>query len=158
MAATSIWLRENYDIYKTQKSLRWFLFGNSMYIGKKEMRPQNASYVDDSSILYTIENHCPAIIDHRTWDVAQSMMKAKDKYPKRRKHDYVFSSLLRCKRCGKSITPYPTTKKRADGSEYLYKSYRCPVARTPSAVSDRITCSMKKTITKKNWKRRLWLR
>lgn len=146
ISATSQWLREEYNHYRTQKSMRWFLLSNAMYIGKKEMRPQGANYLDPKSILYTIDDYCPAIIDQRTWDVAQSMLTSRDRNPKQKKYDYAFSSLLRCRRCGKPLTPYPTTNKRKNGV-YLYKCYRCPTARNPGQITDGSTCTMKKTIT-----------
>lgn len=147
ISATSQWLRETHGINKTQKSLRWFLFGNAMYIGKKEMRPQGANYTDPSTIEYVIDDYCPPIIDQRTWDITQSMLKSKDKHPGKKVYTYVFSSLLRCARCGKPLAPYPSTKKKKDGSRYLYKCYRCPVARNPTSVSNGQTCDMRKTIT-----------
>ena len=147
ISKTSMWLREEYGIVRTQKSLRWFLFGNAMYIGKKEMRPQGANHTDKSNILYVIDDYCPPIIDYRTWEVAQSMMEKKDRHPGKKKYDYVFSSLLRCARCGTPVSPYPTSKKKADGSKYNYKSYRCPTARNQTNIVSGKTCTMKKTIT-----------
>lgn len=147
VSATSRWLREEYGLYRTQKSLRWFLFGNAMYIGRKEFREQGANYLDPDAVLWVVDDYCPPIVDMRTWDVAQAMLRARDRSPRTKKYDYVFSSLLRCRRCGKPITPYPSTRKKSDGTRYVYKCYRCPVARTPSLVSDGSSCTMKKTIT-----------
>lgn len=141
------WLREEYGYHRTQKSTRWYLLANAMYIGKKEVRPQGANYLDRSAIIYTIDDYCPAIIDLQTWEVAQQMLKVREKNSGRKKYDYAFSSLLRCARCGKPMSAYPTTKKKPDGTHYLYKCYRCPTARNPGQVSDGTTCSMKRTIT-----------
>lgn len=147
ISTTTMWLRETHGIYRTQKSMRWFILGNSIYIGRKDMRAQGANYNDPTKILYTVENYCPAIIDQRTWEVTQSMLRARDIHPGRKKYDYAFSSLLRCARCGKPLSPYPTTKRKSNGDLYVYKCYRCPTARTPHQVSGNRTCTMKKTIT-----------
>ena len=148
VSQTSMWLRDTHGIYRTQKSLRWFLFGNSMYIGRKDIRPQNANYTDPSNIEATIEGYCPAIIDQRTWEVAQSMLQVKDKNQYRKKYDYVFSSLLRCARCGRPITPYPSSRKQKSGNTYVYKCYRCPNGRNPSLVTGRENpCTMRKIIS-----------
>ena len=147
VSSTSKWLRETHGIYKTQKSLRWFLFGNSMYIGRKDIRPQGANYTDPTNIEQTIEGYCPAIIDQRTWDVAQSMLQSKDRNQGRKKYDYVFSSLLRCARCGRPLTPYPSSRKQKSGNTYVYKCYRCPTARNPELTTGKHTCTMKKIIS-----------
>lgn len=64
----------------------------------------------------------PALIDKRTFDLAQHKLKYNIKFSPRnnKKHNYLLSGLLRCKICGYSIYGKP-----ASNSKYKRLYYRC---------------------------------
>lgn len=75
------------------------------------------------------EGQHEAIIDDATWEAAQA--KIKGRYGKRdpleKEHAYIYSALLKCPICGKSLYGRPTRRrKRKDGTLYpVYYSYCC---------------------------------
>ncbi len=84
------------------------------------------------------EGQHEAIIDAETWEAAQA--KIKGRTGKRdvleKDHAYIYSALLKCPNCGKSLYGRPTRRrKRKDGTMYpVYYSYCC---RTSMAYSGR---------------------
>lgn len=69
-----------------------------------------------------------AIIDSETWESAQAKIKKNGgkKDPVNKEHAHVYSALLKCPDCGKSMYGIPLTRKKKDGSSYqAYYAYRC---------------------------------
>lgn len=61
------------------------------------------------------------------FDKVQKMLKKNVKEQKN-KVDYIFSGLLKCSHCGRSLAGAYTKLKLADGTKVVYKSYRCNLA------------------------------
>ncbi|MHB8993693.1 MAG: recombinase family protein, partial [Armatimonadota bacterium] len=79
-------------------------------------------------------NHEP-LVSTELWDLANTQLRQRvrgHRSPNRTGdgHVHLFKGLLRCGECGASVTPYPSGKRRPDGSPYLY--YTCL-----SAIKDR---------------------
>ncbi len=68
------------------------------------------------------------IIDIETWEFAQAKIKKNGgkKDPVNKEHAYVYSALLKCPDCGKSMYGIPLVRKKKDGTSYqAYYAYRC---------------------------------
>lgn len=70
-----------------------------------------------------VENYCPAYITKEKFDNVQRLIKRNVKYNKR--HNYIFSGLLKCSGCGHNLSGFTSLCKKKDGSIYKYPSYRC---------------------------------
>jgi len=87
-------------------------------------------------------NH-EALVPEELWELANTQLRQRvrgHRSPNRTGdgHVHLFKGLLRCGECGASVTPYPSGKRRPDGSPYLY--YTCL-----SAIKDRPhrTCNVR---------------
>lgn len=66
-------------------------------------------------------------ITKERFDKVQKMLKKNVKEQKN-KIDYIFSGLLKCAHCNRSLAGCYTNLKLADGTKIMYKSYRCNLA------------------------------
>jgi hypothetical protein len=69
--------------------------------------------------------YCEAYIDKETFDKIQEINKRNCKENTRDNREYIFSGLLRCPVCGRSLSGRVQVQKR-NGEKYEYKRYRCP--------------------------------
>lgn len=67
------------------------------------------------------KNYCEPYLTEEEFERIGRIASSRTYTPNNRKHVYIFSSLVKCKECGKNLTAYHT--KRYDGGLYLY--YRC---------------------------------
>lgn len=67
------------------------------------------------------DNYCEPIISREKFDKIQAQIKT---YTPKRKNIYLFSGLIPCPVCGKSMTGYTAVQKHK-GKEYRYKKYKC---------------------------------
>lgn len=70
-----------------------------------------------------IKDFCPALIEPDRFDRIQVL--AKRDVRNSRTRTYIFNGLLICSDCGHNMTCQTTVRKRADGSTYEYRAYRC---------------------------------
>jgi DNA invertase Pin-like site-specific DNA recombinase len=70
-------------------------------------------------------NYCEAYIDKETFDKIQEINKRNCKENTAKERAYIFSGLLRCPECGRSLGGRVQVQKIKSGS-YEYKRYRCP--------------------------------
>lgn len=104
-------MRNNYGYDRSAATLRKML-KNTIYIG--EYRDNN--------------NYCEGIIDRQVFDKVQHLLSCNIRNNK--KYDYLFSGLLRCSECDRSIAAFNLLvhgHKRKDGThkKYYHKAYRC---------------------------------
>lgn len=91
------------------------LLSNKMYIGIYEHKEHGE-----------FDNFCPVIIQPAQFFAVQRMLeKNAKKYPKEKKHTYIFSGLLRCCNCGRRLSGGISTSTK-NGKKYRRKIYRCP--------------------------------
>ncbi|GAA0490983.1 recombinase family protein [Salinibacillus aidingensis] len=73
-----------------------------------------------------IEDAHPAIIDKTTFErVQQTLKKRRAQSPMQIHSDHIFSSKLKCLKCGYTLTGYRVYIKNAKGEKVSYKNYRC---------------------------------
>lgn len=112
MSATSRYLMDQYSVHMSITSLK-SMIKNTMYIGE----------------AYGNKDWCPAIIDRRTFDLANQIINIRSARYGGTRSDrvYLFTGLIFCGCCGRRMTTYACRNKNADGSTrqtYIY--YRCP--------------------------------
>lgn len=71
------------------------------------------------------KNYCPAYVTKKEFDEIQALVTRNVKMNKR--HDYIFSGLLKCPVCGRNLAGFTskTTKSHGKKVEFKYPSYRC---------------------------------
>lgn len=70
-------------------------------------------------------SYCEAYIDKETFDRIQEITKRNCKENTRQNRQYIFSGLIRCPECGRTLGGRISIQKRK-GERYEYKKYRCP--------------------------------
>lgn len=71
-----------------------------------------------------VDNYCEPYINKAEFEEIQSLIRKNVKANK--KHDYIFSGLLKCPECGCKLSGFQaTTTKPKYGKKYTYSSYRC---------------------------------
>lgn len=103
---TLIYINTKYNLNICYDSMRHYLM-NKKYYGTYK----------------GVENYCPAYITKEQFDNVQRLIRRNVKYNKR--HDYIFSGLLKCTGCGHNLSGFTSLCKKKDGSIYKYPSYRC---------------------------------
>lgn len=111
MKATSHYLVNQYGVFIDLKSMR-NMVRNTMYIGE----------------AHGVKDWCPAIIDRRTFDLANQIADVRSARYDGTRSDrvYLFTGLVFCGCCGRRMTTYACRNKNADGSTrqtFIY--YRC---------------------------------
>lgn len=141
------WMYLNYGISKGHKSVKQFFFQNEHYIGRRVMWKQGSSRKDPKDIIEVIENFCEPILDMETWEKAQNLLKRNSRENTTR-NEYIFSGLLKCANCGRSLVGSPSQNTRGN---YVYKqlTYRCNTPRSMKA-DIRQQCQIKKHILEKD--------
>lgn len=69
-----------------------------------------------------IENYCPPYVTKEEFDNVQSLVKRNVKMNKR--HDYIFSGLLKCPICKRNLSGF-TTITKSGNKKFKYPGYRC---------------------------------
>ncbi len=103
---TLVYINNKYNLNICYDSMRHYLM-NGKYYG---------SYRG-------VENYCPAYVTKEEFEKVQRLIKRNVKLNKR--HDYIFSGLLRCSECGHNLAGFTASCRKKDGRVYKYPSYRC---------------------------------
>ena len=102
-------------------------YGKSKTVLREGTEDEYHRILTDDYDVY--EGQHEAIIDEETWEVAQAKIKGRfgKRDPLEKEHAYIYSALVKCPICGKSLYGRPTRRrKRKDGSLYpVYYSYCC---------------------------------
>lgn len=105
------YINEKYNLTINYSSMRTY-FKNPLYYG----------------YYRGVEDFCEAYISKERFDLIQTYITKNNKDNKKR-HEYIFSGLIRCPMCGKNFGGYAHTtfKKRKDGTiiKHRYPYYRC---------------------------------
>ena len=104
--STTLFLEHEYGIVMTTPNLKKSILANTKYIG----------------VFRDNENFCPAIIDRELFDRVQLNLKRNVKSSVKR--DYVFSGLIVCAHCGKTMSGYIHRTRRTNRI-YFYPAYHC---------------------------------
>lgn len=102
---TMIYINNKYNLSICYDSMRHY-FMNTKYYG----------------CYRGITDYCPAYVTKETFDKVQSLVKRNVKQNKR--HDYIFSGLIRCPHCGRNMAGY-CTKCVYKTKTSFYPGYRC---------------------------------
>lgn len=70
------------------------------------------------------KNYCEAYLTREEFDKLQEIIPKQVKH-NTNKRDYIFSGLVKCPECGRSLAGCPHTTIKPDGSRYKYRRYRC---------------------------------
>lgn len=111
-------------IRKAEHDMKWsgravqYILQNPVYIGK--IRWDNASKKGRTAELIVSEGEHPAIISNDTFERVQQSMKHREVGGRKYTSDYLFSSVLKCARCGFSFQGWSERKNGA-----VYRHYRC---------------------------------
>lgn len=114
-----------------------YVLENPVYISKIRWNYQSKTRKKGENQFVTDANH-ESIIDELTFERVQNAIALRKYGGKRVTHDNLFSSILRCGRCGKSFNNFSYIR-----NGYYYKSYRC------SSRYDYGTCDMQSISEKK---------
>lgn len=119
---------ENFELtHSIRKTLNYINTKYNMTIHYDSMRKylKNPLYY---GCYRGIENFCEAYITKERFDNMQSFVKKNNKDNKK-KYDYIFSGLVRCPKCGNSMSgcTHTSIKKRKNGTKvkHQYPYYRC---------------------------------
>lgn len=104
--STTLFLEHEYGIVMTTPNLKKSILANTKYIG----------------VFRDNENFCPAIIERELFDRVQLNLKRNVKSSVKR--DYVFSGLIVCAHCGKTMSGYIHRTRRTNRI-YFYPAYHC---------------------------------
>ena len=105
---TVMYANTKYHLGITYKSLT-ALFSNSMLYGFYRGNP----------------NYCEAYMDKDTFDKMQMILKERNIRHNGDNRVYFFTGLIKCPSCGRTLKGTVNTQRRADGSLYYLKKYRC---------------------------------
>ena len=105
---TLIYINNKYNLDICYDSMRHYLM-NEKYYGEYR----------------GVKDYCPAYVTKEEFDKVQSMIKRNVRMNKR--HDYIFSGLLKCPICGHKLAGFTskTTKSHGKKVDFKYPSYRC---------------------------------
>ena len=106
LSATTLFLEREYGIVMSIENLKNSVLKNTKYIG----------------LFRDNENFCPAIIDKNLFERVQTNLKHNVKSSAKR--DYIFSGLMKCANCGRSMSGR-VTKSKNKKYTYKYPSYTC---------------------------------
>ena len=102
---TMIYINNKYNLSICYDSMRHY-FMNTKYYG----------------YYRGVHEYCPSYVSKKTFDEVQSLIKRNVKLNKR--HEYIFSGLLRCPHCGRTMAGF-CTKCTYKYKTSLYPGYRC---------------------------------
>lgn len=112
---------------------------NPLFVGKvryaryRNWDKKHRKGLQDDYIL--VEGHHPAIIDQRTWDITQRLIKKNTKMPAWNNQGMnVLTGLLRCPECGGPMAASNTTNTLADGTKKKIRYYSCANFRNKGAA------------------------
>ena len=103
---TLLYINDKYNLRICYDSMRHYLT-NTKYYG---------SYRG-------IENYCEPYITKKQFEEIQSLVHRNVKFNKR--HDYIFSGLLKCPKCGCKLAGFTSITAKKSGVSYKYPCYRC---------------------------------
>lgn len=125
-------VREAFDKYidcRSMKETSRHIFSKyGVNIDAKSMKHMltNTWYIGEA---YGIEGWCPAIVDAKTFRLAQSLLETRGmRNGARTDRVYLFTGLVFCGLCGRRMTTYHNANKNPDGTprqSFVY--YRCPM-------------------------------
>lgn len=112
--------------FRTKTGSEWngnsirYILTNPIYIGtmRYNFRVNKENYFEK-------ENVAPKIIDEETFDQAQKILNQRtNSHPKKATSPYIFTSVLKCARCGGRMNGKMSTTKR-NGKKYISYGYYC---------------------------------
>ncbi|MGH0487434.1 recombinase family protein [Bacillus mycoides] len=104
--------------YWNEKAVMYIL-ENPLYVGTLRWRKETEHY-------FEVSNSVPAIIDEETFSHAQRLREArKDNHPRSQYGSYLFSGIIKCPHCNRSLIGNYVVSKRKDGTGTKYKHYFC---------------------------------
>ena len=96
-----------------------FRMGTLSYKNKKHIHRNQEDWI-------RVENTHMPIISQDVWDAVQERNQdCRDKKPRRKANNYLFSKLTFCVDCGSAMVGQSHTNKRKDGTSHISKSYIC---------------------------------
>ncbi|WP_336967089.1 recombinase family protein [Bacillus cereus] len=104
--------------YWNEKAILYIL-ENPLYVGTLRWRKETEHY-------FEIPNSVPAIIEKELFDNVQRLREARrESHPRSAYGSYIFSGIIKCPRCGRSLVGNYVTSKKKDGTITKYKQYFC---------------------------------
>lgn len=116
------------DCRSTKETSRYLnsLYGTVIDVKTMKRMLTNPWYI---GLAYGIPNWCPPIIDEQTYKLACSIVETRAARYDGTRSDrvYLFTGLIFCPYCGRRLTTYSCSNKKADGSvKQTFIYYRCP--------------------------------
>jgi site-specific DNA recombinase len=112
--------------YKTKTGASWsfnnvhYVLTNPIYIGTMRY-----NYRMNKEQYFEVENATPAIVTATEFHAVQKILNSRtNSHPKKATSPYIFTSVLRCSRCGGSMNGHQAQTKR-NGKKYISYSYFC---------------------------------
>ncbi|MGX7627600.1 recombinase family protein [Bacillus thuringiensis] len=104
--------------YWNEKAILYIL-ENPLYVGTLRWRKETEHY-------FEIPNSVPPIIDKELFDNVQKLRESRrESHPRSAYGNYIFSGIIKCPRCGRSLVGNYVTSKKKDGTITKYKQYFC---------------------------------
>lgn len=111
---------------KTKSGSKWnfssihYVLTNPIYIGTMRF-----NYRVNKERYFEVENAATAIIDKKDFDTVQRMLRDRSNdHPRRATSPYIFTTPLRCARCGGKVSGHYSISKR-NGKKYVSYNYYC---------------------------------
>ncbi|EEL89140.1 TPA: recombinase family protein [Bacillus nitratireducens] len=104
--------------YWNEKAVMYIL-ENPLYIGTLRWRKETEHY-------FEVPNSVPAIIEEEMFNSVQILRESRqESHPRSQYGSYIFSGILKCPRCGRSLIGNYVVSKNKDGTKIKYKHYYC---------------------------------
>ncbi|MEN3134527.1 recombinase family protein [Bacillus albus] len=104
--------------YWNEKAVMYIL-ENPLYIGTLRWRKETEHY-------FEVEDSVPHIIEQEIFNQAQLLRESrKNTHPRSKYGSYIFSGIIKCPCCGKSLVGNYVVSKSKDGAKTKYKYYFC---------------------------------
>ncbi|MES1052030.1 recombinase family protein [Bacillus thuringiensis] len=104
--------------YWNEKAVMYIL-ENPLYTGTLRWRKETEYY-------FEVPNSVPPIIEQEIFDNVQRLRESRrESHPRSQYGNYIFSSIIKCPHCGRSLVGNYVTSKKTDGTKTKYKLYFC---------------------------------
>lgn len=127
--ATNEWGLRNRRGKKVAISTLYRIFGDPFYTG-------NFEYPKNSGNWYQ-GKHEP-MITQREHDKIQILLGRRDR-PRKKKHQFAYTGMLRCGECGAIITAENKVKRNKNGNIHYYTYYHCTFQKDPNCSQRKVT-------------------
>ncbi|MDC2863753.1 recombinase family protein [Bacillus sp. BP-3] len=96
-----------------------YIIENPLYIGTLRWRKETDHY-------FEVPNSVPAIIEEELFDNVQKLRESRrESHPRSQYGSYIFSGIIKCPHCGRSLIGNYVTSKKKDDTVTKYKQYFC---------------------------------